>query len=64
MTLRAGFLASGSTLRSSTFPDPGGIKWRRPKRPEDRLAGYSGGTAQVFDLFPFWPLTMRGTLSH
>ncbi len=25
------------------------------------LAGYSGGTAQVFDLLPFYPLVMRGT---
>jgi hypothetical protein len=27
------------------------------------LAGYSGGTAQAFDLLPFSPLAVRGTLT-
>ncbi len=53
----AGFLASGSSLPSSAFPRSSWIRVAAHARApeEDGLAGYSGGTAQVFNLLPFSP---------
>ena len=47
-----------------SLPRNDASEWRHPEWClEGRLAGYSGGTAQVFDLLPFYPLTSRGTLT-
>jgi hypothetical protein len=56
----AGFLAPGSSLVPQ--PSPAFAEWRRWQRLEENgLSGYSGGTAQVFDLLPFSPSNLRGT---
>jgi len=57
-SLEAGFLASGST--SFSFGLPRIFETRVALvRLRERLAGYSGGTAQVFDLLPFYPPFME-----
>ena len=41
----------------SLEPSPSfGLEWQND---EKRLSGYSGGTAQVFDLLPFYPPFME-----
>jgi hypothetical protein len=59
--IEAGFLAPGSSLRLP--PSPASAEWQLPWERDvgGGLAGYSGGTAQVFDLLPFYPLVVRGT---
>ena len=62
LSVRAGFLAPGSSPRLR--PSPGFPEWRRIVRLKGGgLAGYSGGTAQVFDLLPFYPPEAGGTLT-
>ena len=50
----AGFLAPGSSLVLQPSPAFGRVAALR-RLEENGLSGYSGGTAQVFDLLPFSP---------
>jgi len=50
----------GSRVNAASLepsPSPGGLEWLG--RIEKQLTGYSGGTAQVFDLLPFYPPFME-----